>query len=1574
MRFILTFALVLLLSLTAFAQVPLNPAAVNAENLPTASLNTGKVYVVKSPTPGDCSTTGGGSAITWCRSNGSAWVPLGDGLGTGGGAVNSFNGRSGIVLPAAGDYAASDLTSGTLSDARLSANVPLLNAPNVFSSTNQFGFVGIGGTTPESGHTQTAAFLKLSKAGLDLSTDTQNGLYVNLSGGNTPGGEHLTGVYSQVQASSNSVNTGGPIALSGKPTVLSGVTTTLVIGANLETVVVGATGTAYGIFNQVNAGNAGSIITIAYGEYIDLLASGSSPGTIANATGIHLAIRKASAGTITGTVKGLDLSGWSSSPTTSYGIYADSSIDIGSTKYFIYSLSASPSLFTGSLTASNISGTTSGTNTGDQTPASLGLVIGTNVQAWDADLDAIGAIAGTAGLLKKTAANTWSLDTSDYLTGNQTITLSGDVSGSGATAITTTIGGLKVTNGMLAGSIAYSKLVLTGSILNADLAGSIAASKLVGTDIATVGTITAGTWNATVISGLYGGTGQSSYAVGDLLYASGSSALSKLAGVATGNALISGGLTTAPSWGKIGLTTHVSGILPSANGGTGTAFFSASGLTALRAFTFPDADATIARTDTGQTFTGANNFGQLLPALTDTYDLGSATKLWRKGWLSEIDALLFAQNTASVIGGWLVISKNEGLIPVGQDVGTGDTTIDFGQSMTPNDFVQIRAAGAVEYLKVLTLSSGTRYNVTRDLDGSGANAWAAGTVYLVMGNSGNGRVELNANATPRVSVFTQGSTYNAQTEMLRMGDLNGSWNVSSETYGLGVGQYGVAGKSSLRIDDSGIHFYNNITERIRLLSDGSGYLANSAIAWDTSGNLTVTGNAVIGGVTIGSGKMYVGTGTYGNTNTGFYVDSTSQFSLKDKLTWDGTTLTVTGGGTFSGALSAATGTFAGSLTAASGTITGDLNIGTGGDIRSNATAALTGNGYWLAYNAGTPIFRVGTITTGALTKGMYWDGSNLTIKGTNFTLDSSGNLTATNAVITGVITASSGSITGPLTISGASGSLAFGTTPPTSASAGTGLWLDRTGLYGLASNVVQAKFDAVTGTITGGAGSVVLSATGLTMAGGTSSTNQLSWLDAGLNVTAFLGSHTVGTTKFFELTNNSLATNTNSSLRLFSGNSDASTQAIFTMSGNGATSQAYSSFFGQNFLGVIIGTSAAPNAMLDVRGDAVVTGLVKAGSGPTTLTDSTGKILSAALNTVGVPQGGTSLTTLTANNVILGNGTSAPLFVAPGTSGNVLSSNGSTWVSAAPTLSITNTVSSGTTGSVLYVGAGGALSQDNANFFWDGTNHRAGFGTASPQVLVHMQGSSAGARLDVLRLSNTGAGVGTGASVGFSVGTLTVSPAYISSPYVSGTGMALLFATGGGGASANADGTVRLTLDGAGAVRMHAYGAGTATFDASGNITSVSDERMKRDIRPFTRGLPEILNLTPISYGYTVASGLDQTRNDYAGFSAQNVLAHIPEAIGYSPNGMMSLSDRPIIAALVTSVQQLNARIQALEKLLDSQKPALIPIGLTCQERIRQAFLQKCSGGQCARMSVDVITPKDCFHLSAKEREEATKQ
>ena len=88
-----------------------------------------------------------------------------------------------------------------------------------------------------------------------------------------------------------------------------------------------------------------------------------------------------------------------------------------------------------------------------------------------------------------------------------------------------------------------------------------------------------------------GGMNLSGYTTGDILYASGTDVMAKLAAAATGNVLISG---TTPSWAKVGLTTHVSGILPGANGGTNNAFMTFTGpTTALKTFTLPDLSATL---------------------------------------------------------------------------------------------------------------------------------------------------------------------------------------------------------------------------------------------------------------------------------------------------------------------------------------------------------------------------------------------------------------------------------------------------------------------------------------------------------------------------------------------------------------------------------------------------------------------------------------------------------------------------------------------------------------------------------------------------------------------------------------------------------------------------------------------------------------------------------------------------------------------------------------------------------------------------------------------------------------------
>ena len=81
-----------------------------------------------------------------------------------------------------------------------------------------------------------------------------------------------------------------------------------------------------------------------------------------------------------------------------------------------------------------------------------------------------------------------------------------------------------------------------------------------------------------------------------------------------------------------------------------------------------------------------------------------------------------------------------------------------------------------------------------------------------------------------------------------------------------------------------------------------------------------------------------------------------------------------------------------------------------------------------------------------------------------------------------------------------------------------------------------------------------------------------------------------------------------------------------------------------------------------------------AASNATTLTlpNTTGTVLVAPGGILPVTAGGTGAATLAANNVVLGNGTSAVQVVAPGTSGNVLTSNGTTWQSTAATGSVAN--------------------------------------------------------------------------------------------------------------------------------------------------------------------------------------------------------------------------------------------------------------------------------------------------------------
>jgi hypothetical protein len=142
--------------------------------------------------------------------------------------------------------------------------------------------------------------------------------------------------------------------------------------------------------------------------------------------------------------------------------------------------------------------------------------------------------------------------------------------------------------------------------------------------------------------------------VGDLLYANTTTSLAKLADVATGNALISGGVSAAPAWGKIELTTHVSGTLGIANGGTNS--------TAT-----PTAGGVGYGTGTANAYTSAGTSGQILtsagasapvwannpPAFPSgtrmSFQQTTAPTGWTKDTTAAIDnsALRFVTGTAS---------------------------------------------------------------------------------------------------------------------------------------------------------------------------------------------------------------------------------------------------------------------------------------------------------------------------------------------------------------------------------------------------------------------------------------------------------------------------------------------------------------------------------------------------------------------------------------------------------------------------------------------------------------------------------------------------------------------------------------------------------------------------------------------------------------------------------------------------------------------------------------------------------------------------------------------------------------
>lgn len=120
--------------------------------------------------------------------------------------------------------------------------------------------------------------------------------------------------------------------------------------------------------------------------------------------------------------------------------------------------------------------------------------------------------------------------------------------------------------------------------------------------------------------------------------------------------------------------------------------------------------------------------------------------------------------------------------------------------------------------------------------------------------------------------------------------------------------------------------------------------------------------------------------------------------------------------------------------------------------------------------------------------------------------------------------------------------------------------------------------------------------------------------------------------------------------------------------------------------------SGADNTLSNIDLASQITGTLPVANGGTGTTSTTfANLTTNVTGTLPIANGGTGATSLTANNVLLGNGTSAPQTVAPGTSGNVLTSNGTTWQSTTPAAGISLSDNNTWTGTQSFTGSTSVL-------------------------------------------------------------------------------------------------------------------------------------------------------------------------------------------------------------------------------------------------------------------------------------------
>jgi hypothetical protein len=380
-----------------------------------------------------------------------------------------------------------------------------------------------------------------------------------------------------------------------------------------------------------------------------------------------------------------------------------------------------------------------------------------------------------------------------------------------------------------------------------------------------------------VLGATQGGTGQSSYAVGDLLYANTTTSLARLADVATGNALISGGIGADPSWGKIGLTTHVSGTLPVANGGTGVTSSTGSGNVVLS--DSPSLVTPILGTpQSGNFSTGTFTWPTFNQNTTGTAGNVTGTVAIINGGTGATtrQAAMDALAGATTSGFYL---RGDGTDVVMSAIVAGDVPT-LNQNTTGN-------AGSATILQTARTIGGVSFNGSANINLPGVNT--AGN----QDTSGNAATATTASATTAAltagTYLTSGGTFNGSTARTFAVDAT-TTNTASKVVARDASGNFSAGTITAAL--SGNASTATVLQTARTIGgvsfNGSANIDLPGV--NTSGNQNTSGNAAsatvlqtartIGGVSFnGSANINLpGVNTAGNQNTSGTAASISGFN------------------------------------------------------------------------------------------------------------------------------------------------------------------------------------------------------------------------------------------------------------------------------------------------------------------------------------------------------------------------------------------------------------------------------------------------------------------------------------------------------------------------------------------------------------------------------------------------------------------------------------------------------------------------------------------------------------------------